>query len=148
MKSLQQYILEAEDKQDPIARGDIKFTIWESPKKKLKWLSDNNNYQKIEYQYKNTEKNIFIDFLLGFKDNSWQLWAGKIGKVTYDNDSYYDLKTTDFATAINDGIAQIEKMTQEVIDDPMNYVQYYKDIPTPPAGATGEGGDEGGDDLM
>ena len=49
MKSLLQYILESENTTE---RGNIKFTIWESPEKKVKWLDNNKNYQKIEYQYK------------------------------------------------------------------------------------------------
>ena len=146
MKSLQNYIVEAQsDKQDPIPRADIKFTIWEDPKKQVRWLTDNNAYQKIEYQYKNTTKNIFIDYLLGFKDDSWQLWAGKIGRCTYDDDPYCDLKTSDFAHAINNSLDKIEKLLQDVLDDPQNYVQYYREKPSVGT-STEEGGDEGNED--
>lgn len=146
MKSLQNYIVEAQsDKQDPIPRADIKFTIWEDPKKQVRWLTDNNAYQKIEYQYKNTTKNIFIDYLLGFKDDSWQLWAGKIGRCTYDDDPYCDLKTSDFAHAINNSLDKIEQLLQDVLDDPQNYVQYYREKPSVGT-STEEGGDEDNED--
>lgn len=129
MKSLQKYIIESTN-ENPIPLGDIKFTIWENPKKQVKWLTSNNAYQKIEYQYKNTDKNIFIDYLLGFKDDSWQLWAGKIGRCTYDDDPYCDLKTADFAHAITNSLDKIEEILQKVLDDPQNYVQYYKEQPS------------------
>ena len=38
------------DKDKLIRRGNIKFTIWEEPKKKVNWLKNNEQYQKIEYQ--------------------------------------------------------------------------------------------------
>ena len=47
MKSLLQYILESENSTE---RGNIKFTIWEAPDKKVKWLNNNKDYEKIEYQ--------------------------------------------------------------------------------------------------
>lgn len=144
MKSLHNYIIESQsDKQDPIPRADIKFTIWENPKKQVRWLTDNNAYQKIEYQYKNTSKNIFIDYLLGFKDDSWQLWAGKIGSCNYDDDSYCDLKTSDFAYAITNSLDKIEQLLQDVLDDPQNYVQYYREQPA--IGGSAEGDEGGGD---
>ena len=51
MKSLYTYILEAEiddnDKEkDMTRRGNIKFTIWEAPDKKVKWIENNNKYQQ------------------------------------------------------------------------------------------------------
>ena len=50
MKSLSQYILEAEDdvtspgnegKEKTTQRGNIKFVIWEEPDKKVSWLDNN-----------------------------------------------------------------------------------------------------------
>ena len=54
MKTLNQFIKEAEesdaDEQAKLnRRGNIKFTIWEEPDKKVKWLKSNDKYQKIEY---------------------------------------------------------------------------------------------------
>ena len=95
--------------------------------------------------YKNTTKNIFIDYLLGFKDDSWQLWAGKIGRCTYDDDPYCDLKTSDFAHAINNSLDKIEQLLQDVLDDPQNYVQYYREKPSVGT-STEEGGDEDNED--
>ena len=138
MKSLYNYIVEAQtDKQDPVPRADIKFTIWEDPQKQVSWLTDNNAYQKIEYQYKNTTKNIFIDYLLGFKDDSWHLYVGKIGRCSYDDDPYCDLKTSDFAHAITNSLDKIEQLLQDVLDDPQNYVQYYREKPS--TGSSDEG---------
>ena len=95
MKTLKEYILEkSEDNKKSTERGNIKFTIWEEPDKKVKWINDNEKYQKIEYKHEDKDKNIFIDFLLGFKDNSWRLWIGKIGATQYDDDPYCDLETT------------------------------------------------------
>ena len=45
-------------------------TIWEEPDKKVKWIKDNNSFTKIEYKLEDREKNLYIDFLLGFKDGS------------------------------------------------------------------------------
>ena len=47
---IQQQILEEESsKKSSLERGDIKFTIWEAPDKKVSWLKNNEAYQKIEY---------------------------------------------------------------------------------------------------
>ena len=107
MKTLNQFIKEAEesdaDEQAKLnRRGNIKFTIWEEPDKKVKWLKSNDKYQKIEYKHEDKTKNMFIDFLLGFdkEHDTWKLWVGKIGGITYDDDPLCDLKTNDFAKAI------------------------------------------------
>ena len=93
MKSLSQYILEAKKSKE---RDDIKFTIWEAPDKKVKWLNNNTDYLKIEYQYKNKKLGIEIDFLLGFKENTWKLWIGKIGSISYDDDPWVNLDCDNF----------------------------------------------------
>lgn len=108
-----------------INKDEIKFTIWEKPDTKVKWLKDNESYQKIEYKYKDKKKDIEADFLLGYKNNSWQLWAGKIGALTYDDDPYYDFKTKDFSEAIMKSLDKIEEIVKDIKEDPTNNVQYY-----------------------
>ena len=142
MKQLKDYILEAEgediDKSTEDAdeqaklnrRGNIKFTIWEEPDKKVKWLKSNDKYQKIEYKHEDKTKNMFIDFLLGFdkEHDTWKLWVGKIGGVTYDDDPLCDLKTNDFAKAIVTALDEVEEYIEKVEKDPSDWIQYYKDI--------------------
>lgn len=140
MKKFSQFIYEADKKdeendkdgkeKDVTRRANIKFTIWEEPKKKVNWISNNEKYQKIEYKYEDKEKNIFIDFLLGYnKDkDTWELWAGKIGGVTYDDDPLCDLKTNDFSKCIIAALDKIEEYIDTVEEDPSNWVQYYKNI--------------------
>ena len=131
MKSLSQYIKEAseekeEDKEKTTRRGNIKFTIWEEPDKKVNWLDNNQKYQKIEYKYENKDDQCFIDFLLGFKNESWRLWIGKIGSVNYDDDPYCDFETTNFAEAIVAALDKVEEFLDKVKEEPENYVQFYK----------------------
>lgn len=142
MKQLKDYILEAEgediDKSTEDAdeqaklnrRGNIKFTIWEEPDKKVKWLKSNDKYQKIEYKHEDKTKNMFIDFLLGFdkEHDTWKLWVGKIGGITYDDDPLCDLKTNDFAKAIVTALDEVEEYIDKVEQDPSDWIQYYKDI--------------------
>lgn len=131
MKSLKEYILEADEEEKDLKaeiRKNIKFTIWEEPDKKLNWLTDNEKYQKIEYKHIDKEKKIEIDFLLGYDKNSdsWKMWVGKIGAVSYDDDPYYDFKTNKFAEAITMGLDKIVDFIEEVKEDPQNWIQYYK----------------------
>ena len=131
MKSLSQYIKEAseekeEDKEKITRKGNIKFTIWEEPDKKVDWLDNNQKYQKIEYKYENKDDQCFIDFLLGFKNESWRLWIGKIGSVSYDDDPYCDFETTNFAEAIVAALDKVEEFLDKVKEEPENYVQFYK----------------------
>lgn len=139
MKRLIDFILEADDnskddkkkteeKKTPINKSDIIFNIWESPDKKVKELKSNDAYQKIEYKLEDKENGLSIDFLLGFKENSWQLWIGKIGSCSYDDDPYKSLKTTDFKHAIIEALDIIEEFVQNVLDDKYNYVQFYTNI--------------------
>lgn len=131
MKSIIQYIKESdEDEKKTTRRGNIKFTIWKSPDKKVTWLDDGEQYQKIEYKHEDKEKNIFIDFLLGYvvKEKTWKLWIGKIGAINYDDDPYCDLKTDNFAKAIVLTLDKVEEFLQEVEDEPENWIQFYKDI--------------------
>lgn len=128
MKDLVQYIREEAEKTPSTERGKIKFTIWEEPDKKVKWIKDNNSFTKIEYKLEDREKNLYIDFLLGFKEGSWRLWIGKIGSVTYDDDPYCDFETDDFKYAIVDALDKVEEFVEMVEDDPQNYVQFYKNL--------------------
>ncbi len=107
-------------------RANIKFTIWEEPKKKVDWLKSNTKYQKIEYQHVDKEKNIYIDFLLGFQDASWKLWIGKIGAITYGDDPWCDFETDNFKEAILAALDKVEEFIDDVEEDKDNWVQFYK----------------------
>ena len=129
MKSLKDYI--KEEKQDitaSVSRGDIKFTIWKSPDQKVRWLHDNESYLKIEYKLEDKEDGLSIDFLLGFQDDSWKLWIGKIGSCSYDDDPYCSFDTEDFRTAIIACLDKVEEFIQKVKDEPTNYVQFYDNL--------------------
>ena len=126
MKSLKDYIFE--EKKPPIERGNIKFTIWKSPEEKVTYLNNNTDYQKIEYQYKNTKLGIEIDFLLGFQQNTWKLWIGKIGSCSYDDDPYCSFNTDKFSEAIIMALDKVEEFLDKVKEEPENYVQYYLNI--------------------
>lgn len=134
MKSLYDYIQESiikeEEDEKTTQRGKIKYTIWINPEKKVNWLNDNEQYQKIEYKHEDKEKNISIDFLLGYvaEEDTWKLWIGKIGSLSYDDDPYCDLETNKFAEAIMASLDKTEEFLKEVEDDPVNWVQYYKDV--------------------
>ena len=142
MKSLTQYILEAEEDTEDASvagnegeekttqRGKIKFVIWEEPDKKVSWLDNNEKYQKIEYKHEDKDKNIEIDFLLGYvkDEDTWKLWIGKIGTVNYDDDPYCDFETNKFAEAIVAALDKVEEFVKNVEDEPENWIQYYKDI--------------------
>lgn len=132
MKDLRQYILEAEvdDEEKTTKRGKIKFTIWKSPDKKVTWLNDNEPYQKIEYKHEDKDKEIYIQFLLGYveDENTWKLWIGKIGAINYDDDPYCNLETDKFSKAIVKALDKVEEFLKDVEDDPQNWIQYYKNI--------------------
>lgn len=136
MNSLKEYILrqineESEKKEEDektTQRGDIKFTIWESPDKKVTWLEDNEKYQKIEYKLEDKDKGLSIDFLLGFQDGSWKLWIGKIGSCSYDDDPYCSFETDKFSEGIVAALDKVQEFLDKVKEEPDNYVQYY--IPT------------------
>ena len=49
-------------------RAEIKFKIWKDGGELANWITDKDGYQKIEYVYKDKEKGITIDFLIGRKD--------------------------------------------------------------------------------
>lgn len=129
MKSLRDYLLE--EKNDITAstsRGDIKFTIWKAPDKKVRWLNDNESYLKIEYKLEDKEEGLYIDFLLGYQEDSWKLWIGKIGSCSYDDDPYSSMETKKFSEAIVKALDKVEEFVQKVKDDPESYIQFYKTL--------------------
>lgn len=136
MKRLKDYIIEANDnnseEQDESVnrRKDIMFTIWKEPDKKVKWLKDNEKYQKIEYKHEDKSRKMSMSFLLGYdkENNTWKLWVGKIGAITYDDDPLCSLETNKFSQAIIKGLDKIEEYIKKVEDDPSDWIQYYKDI--------------------
>lgn len=133
MNSLKEYILrqineeseKEEEDEKTTQRGNIKFTIWEEPDKKVTWLDDNQKYQKIEYKLEDSEKKLSIDFLLGFQDGSWKLWIGKIGSCSYDDDPYCSFDTDKFSEGIVAALDKVQEFLDKVDEDPENYVQYY-----------------------
>ena len=106
-------------------RAEIKFKIWKDGGELANWITDKDGYQKIEYVYKNKEKGITIDFLLGRKDGSWFVWAGKDGVVNYDDQPYKDLKTPYFRDAIMNSLDTIQELIKDVKENPDNWAQYY-----------------------
>lgn len=138
MKTLSQYLIEAnkdnadkeEYKQKTTQRGNIKYTIWLEPDKKVNWIDDNDQYQKIEYKHEDRKKNLFIDFLLGYvkDEHTWKMWIGKIGSVSYDDDPYCNLDTDKFSEAIVKSLDKTQEFIADVEADPYNYVQFYKDL--------------------
>ena len=106
-------------------RAEIKFKIWKDGGELSDWITDKDGYQKIEYVYKNKEKGITIDFLLGRKDGSWFIWAGKDGAVNYDDQPYKDLETPYFRDAIMNSLDKIQELIKDVKEDPDNWAQYY-----------------------
>lgn len=134
MKDLKLYIKESEDNQEDkdktTERGNIKYTIWIKPDKKVNWLKDGEKFQKIEYKHEDRDKHIYIDFLLGYveEEKTWKFWIGKIGALSYDDDPYCDLETDKFAEAIVKSLDKTQEFIADVEDDPQNWIQYYKDI--------------------
>ena len=129
MKSIKEYLLE--EKNDITAstsRGDIKFTIWKAPDKKVRWLNDNESYLKIEYKLEDKEEGLYIDFLLGYQEDSWKLWIGKIGSCSYDDDPYSSMETKKFSEAIVKALDKVEEFVAKVKDDPESYIQFYKTL--------------------
>lgn len=127
MKSIVNYIIEKSEEENKIDfRKDIIFTIWESPGKKITELERNNKYQKIEYKFIDYKKNLYIDFLLGYKNDSWQLWIGRIGGCYYSDTPYKDLKTNNFKQAIILAVDEINDFLNDACDHPYDYIQYYK----------------------
>jgi hypothetical protein len=120
-------IFEEDDKKEKsVERGEIKFTIWKEPDKKVTWLEDNEPYQKIEYVFEDEDKGIKIDFLLGQDDTQkWHLWCGKPGSCSYDDDPYCEFDTSKFSEAIVQALDKVDEIIGKVKEDPHNFVQFY-----------------------
>ena len=82
---------------------------------------------KIEYVYKDKKEGIEMDFLIGRpkEEDDWQLYIGKIGSVSYDDDPYKSLKTKKLSKAINIAVDEALKLIEEVKKDKENWVQFY-----------------------
>ena len=131
MKSLTEFIYEdilADDKKDAKIRAKLEFVIWEGPNKVVKQLSSYTSYQKIECKYEDSPdlyKGIKISFLLGYKDNVWQLWAGRPGVVNYTDEPYKNLEESDFYKAVNIAIDDCVELIKDIKSHPDNWSQYY-----------------------
>ena len=78
-----------------------------------------------EYQYKDKKLGIEIDFLLGFKDNTWKLWIGKIGAISYDDDPWVNLDCDNFKDAILKCLDYTADFIEDVKGYKDNWVQFY-----------------------
>lgn len=118
-----------EDEENELKRN-VKFTIWTSLDEKTTSLKKGEKYLKIEYIYKDKEKGIVIDFLIGkdLKDKKWSLFAGKSGAVSYDDDPIKDLKADNLKDAILNAIEEVVKFIKNVEDDKDEWVQFYINI--------------------
>lgn len=124
MKTLLQYI--NEDNKDSKLRQEVKFTIWNSDGKKVKWLNDNKSYQKIEYQY--TTNDVEIQFMIGYDENSWKLWIGKIGAIIYNDEPYCSFETQNFSTCIINAIDKVVEIIKDIESNKKNWIQFYVHI--------------------
>lgn len=126
----------ATDNADRELRAAIKWDMWEEPSVKVNWLKDNYSYNKIQFIYRDTDKNIEICFLMGFTENdstdklpsSWKIWVGKTGAVSYAEDWSWNLKTDDLKEAIMKSLDVIVDFIRTVEDDKRDYVAYYVHI--------------------
>lgn len=136
MRNLRDFIiniLEEEDKSaqkeaDEKLKSEIKWDMWEAPGVKTNWLKDNFSYNKIQFIYSDTDKGIEICFLMGFVEDTWKMWVGKSGTISYSEDWSWDLHTNDLSTAIMNSLDIICSFIREVENDQHNYVAYYVHI--------------------
>lgn len=118
---------------DKKLKAEIKWDIWEEPSVKVNWLKDNYSYNKIQFIYRDTDKGIEICFLMGYTKNentdklpeSWKIWVGKLGSISYSEDWSWDLKTNDLNEAIMKSLDIIVDFIRTVESDNYNYVAYY-----------------------
>ena len=131
MKDLVQYIIEKEEEEQSSERGKMKFYIYKDGKKSpAKWLEDKEPYQKIVCKYEEKpdfNDGIKVEFLLGRNDTdeTWKLWAGKPGVVTYADDWFKDLKVEKFQDALIKALDEAEKLVKKIKDEPNNWAQFY-----------------------
>lgn len=126
----------ADAEADKELRAAIKWEMWEEPSVKVNWLKDNYSYNKIQFIYRDTGRDIEICFLMGFTENdstaklpsSWKMWVGKTGAVSYGEEWSWDLKTEDLKEAIMKSLDVIVDFIRTVEGDKHNYVAYYVHI--------------------
>lgn len=108
-------------------RSEVKFKIFTEPDKQVTDLKEGEKYLKIEYVYRDKKEGIEIDFLIGrpSDNDDWQLYIGKIGSVSYDDDPYKSLKTKELSKAINTAVDEALELIEEVKKDKQNWVQFY-----------------------
>lgn len=117
----------AKDDEKAKKRADVQFKIFTAPDKQVTDLEEGEKYLKIEYVYRDRKEGIEIDFLIGRKsdDKNWQLYIGKPGSASYDDDPYKSLKTKDLSKAINTAVDEAIDLIDEVKKDKDNWVQFY-----------------------
>ena len=117
----------AKEDADAKMRSDVKFKIFTAPDKQVDDLREGEKYLKIEYIYRDKKKGIEIDFLIGRKDDAedWQLYTGKVGSASYDDDPYKSLETQELPKAINNAVSEAIDLIKEVEEDPDNWLQFY-----------------------
>jgi len=108
-------------------RADIQFKIYTAPDKQVTDLKQGEKYLKIEYVYRDKKEGIEIDFLIGRKDDDkdWQLYIGKVGSASYDDDPYKSLKTPELSKAINNAVDEAIDLIDEVKKEKDKWVQFY-----------------------
>ena len=90
-------------------RSEIQFKIFTAPDKQVTDLKEGEKYLKIEYIHRDKKAGIEIDFLIGKKKEKgdWQLYIGKPGSASYDDDPYKSLETKELSKAINKAVDEV-----------------------------------------
>lgn len=108
-------------------RSEIQFKIFTAPDKQVTDLKEGEKYLKIEYIHRDKKAGIEIDFLIGKKkeNGNWQLYIGKPGSASYDDDPYKSLETKELSKAINKAVDEAMDLIEEVKKDKDKWVQFY-----------------------
>lgn len=108
-------------------RSEIQFKIFTAPDKQVTDLKEGEKYLKIEYVHRDKKAGIEIDFLIGKKkeNGDWQLYIGKPGSASYDDDPYKSLETKELSKAINKAVDEAMDLIEEVKKDKDKWVQFY-----------------------
>lgn len=108
-------------------RSEIQFKIFTAPDKQVTDLKEGEKYLKIEYVHRDKKSGIEIDFLIGKKkeNGDWQLYIGKPGSASYDDDPYKSLETKELSKAINKAVDEAMNLIEEVKKDKDKWVQFY-----------------------
>lgn len=107
--------------------SEIQFKIFTAPDKQVTDLKEGEKYLKIEYIHRDKKAGIEIDFLIGKKkeNGNWQLYIGKPGSASYDDDPYKSLETKELSKAINKAVNEAMDLIEEVKKDKDKWVQFY-----------------------